>query len=433
MLETPDGELAFDGAGPAVVGVFARLCERGMTAAACAEEVLAGEGMSGLLRFEYFLLLLFERGLISWSLDHPAVSLTPENALFRPEENVFSGPLCLSRFAYCRPEQGNLVWRNPLVPASLAFHDAASAALPGEFARPRSADEAPKGYTAEEWTAFIGLARNAGILVDPSEEEDPHARTWEAHDLIFHNQARESRRGDSGGTFRFKGVFPAPPAEKPPVSPIRDPIPLARPDLAVAEYRDPPFPRVMEERKTVRRYGAEPISLDDLAHLLYRSARSRCHIEQPHQDLLDRPYPGGGAIYELEVYVAAKRVVGLAPGFYHYDAMEHRLCLLAEPNGSLQALLQHFRDATGIPEIQCGLVISSRMSRLAWKYQRIAYSITLKNAGVLLQTLYLNAHALDLAPCGVGSGNPDLFADLTGLNPFEETSVAEFLVGSMPP
>ena len=60
----------------------------------------------------------------------------------------------------------------------------------------------------------------------------------------------------------------------------------------------------------------------------------------------------------------------------------------------------------------------------------MAYNVMLKNVGVLYQTLYLVATAMDLAPCALGGGDSDLFARAVGLDYFAETSVGEFLLGS---
>ncbi len=76
------------------------------------------------------------------------------------------------------------------------------------------------------------------------------------------------------------------------------------------------------------------------------------------------------------------------------------------------------------------IIIAARFQRLSWKYNSIAYSLILKDAGALLQTMYLTAIAMELAPCTIGCGNSDIFAKAAGLNYYEETSVCEFLLGS---
>jgi SagB-type dehydrogenase family enzyme len=88
--------------------------------------------------------------------------------------------------------------------------------------------------------------------------------------------------------------------------------------------------------------------------------------------------------------------------------------------------------STTIPrdKLQVLIVIAARFQRIAWKYASIAYSIILKDVGVLYQTMYLNATAMGLAPCGVGCGDADLFARAAGTDYYAETSVGEFLLGS---
>jgi len=60
----------------------------------------------------------------------------------------------------------------------------------------------------------------------------------------------------------------------------------------------------------------------------------------------------------------------------------------------------------------------------------VAYSVILKDVGVLQQTMYMAATAMGVAPCGVGFGNADLFAQVIGSDYYTETSVGEFLLGS---
>lgn len=60
----------------------------------------------------------------------------------------------------------------------------------------------------------------------------------------------------------------------------------------------------------------------------------------------------------------------------------------------------------------------------------MAYATTLKNVGVLYQTMYLVATAMGLAPCALGGGDSDRFAAAVGSDYYTETSVGEFLLGS---
>jgi SagB-type dehydrogenase family enzyme len=78
------------------------------------------------------------------------------------------------------------------------------------------------------------------------------------------------------------------------------------------------------------------------------------------------------------------------------------------------------------------ITLASRFTRVSWKYEAIAYSLTLKNAGVLYEAMYLAATAMQLAGCGLGSGDSSLFSQVTGLDPLIESSVGEFMLGAPP-
>ena len=62
----------------------------------------------------------------------------------------------------------------------------------------------------------------------------------------------------------------------------------------------------------------------------------------------------------------------------------------------------------------------------------MAYAASLKNAGVLMQTLYLVATAMGLAGCALGGGDSDLFAAAAGTDYFAEPAVGEFMLGTLP-
>lgn len=76
------------------------------------------------------------------------------------------------------------------------------------------------------------------------------------------------------------------------------------------------------------------------------------------------------------------------------------------------------------------VTIASRFQRVAWKYAGMAYATQLKNAGVLIQTMYLVATAMGLAPCALGLGNAERFCRLTGTDHLHEGSIAEFMIGT---
>ena len=54
----------------------------------------------------------------------------------------------------------------------------------------------------------------------------------------------------------------------------------------------------------------------------------------------------------------------------------------------------------------------------------------LQKARALYQTLYLVATDMGLAPCAMGGGDSELFAEASGLDSLVEAAVGEFALGT---
>jgi oxazoline/thiazoline dehydrogenase len=193
----------------------------------------------------------------------------------------------------------------------------------------------------------------------------------------------------------------------------------------------------MEERRSLRRYGQRDITLGQVSEFLYRTSRVRIIIPaqgpgtvRPYESTR-RPYPSGGAAYDLELYLTFRRCEGIALGMYHYEAAEHALSLVCSQPALINAMLEKARRSSAQPEApQVLITFASRFNRLCWKYRAISYSTTLKNVGVLYETMYLAATAMGLAPCALGGGDSAVFSRATGLDPLVESSVGEFMLGT---
>src|SRR6201984_1734206 len=83
--------------------------------------------------------------------------------------------------------------------------------------------------------------------------------------------------------------------------------------------------------------------------------------------------------------------------------------------------------STAAPQIL--VTIAARFGRVSWKYSSIAYSLILKDVGVLTQTFYLMATDMGLGGCAIGSLNIDLFARISGIDFYVEGPVGQFAIG----
>jgi len=129
-------------------------------------------------------------------------------------------------------------------------------------------------------------------------------------------------------------------------------------------------------------------------------------------------------------YLTVANCQGLARGFYHYDADRHALVPISAHAQELEAQLaaaEFAMGAAGAPQIL--ITIAARFGRVSWKYSALAYSLILKDVGVLMQTLYLMATDMGLGGCAIGTNNIDLFAKITGLEFHVEGPVGKFALG----
>jgi len=256
---------------------------------------------------------------------------------------------------------------------------------------------------------------------------------WDFHDLLFHSRSRMGRHDNEvGGTYRFLSRIPPQPAIK--QAGRSSVIPLFRPDMDRLCLADPPLAAVMEKRTSIREYGEHPITAAQLGEFLYRCARVKgVYSCGETGEFTRRPYPGAGASYELELYLTIEQCAGLAPGFYWYDPLNHALSLIREANQNTEQLLFDANQSMGGSERpQVLITLAARFQRVSWKYQSLAYSLILKDVGVMYAMMYLVATAMNLAPCALGAGDSDLFLKVSGTDYLQETSVGEFMLGSRP-
>jgi SagB-type dehydrogenase family enzyme len=261
---------------------------------------------------------------------------------------------------------------------------------------------------------------------------------WDFHDLLFHARCTEGRHANPLG-----GVYPYATSIAP-LPAVRPPWVGTKIDLAKLPIKDTESVRsaakILRERRSVRNFeDRTPISLAELSQFLDGTAR----VQSEWTTAFDadeggglsiaytrRPYPSGGSSYPLELYLAVNKCEGLDRGFYFYDAGEHTLAPIDVRARELDALLKSAAFAmgeSGVPQIL--ITIAARFGRVSWKYSSIAYSLILKDVGVLTQTFYLMTTAMGLGGCAIGSINIDLFARMTGIDFYVEGPVGQFAIG----
>lgn len=422
------------------------LVQGGQSAEHLIERATAAEPRSDTSSLYFLLSSLENKGFLNYTVaveGQLLATLEPISPTFSFAGVENPGALRLSRFACLRRDGDVMMVESPLGHARLVLYDTRLCALLALLSAPHNLNDlaaALPAFAPPLLDATVALLVNAGVVFScdgeggVTEETDAALRQWEFHDLFFHTRSRAGRHEyPLGGTYRFKGELPHVPALKPPMS--EDRIALYHPAL---DTGGPNFFEVLEARRSRRERGKTLMTLDQLGEFLWRSARVQTHIPADPNipgsyELTLRPYPSGGAMHELELYLTVTRCAGLEPGLYHYDPMVHELERLAELGKKQQLMVQTAMNSSGLKQPPDVLItLAARFGRVAWKYEGVAYALTQKNVGALYQQMYLVATALGLAPCALGAGNSDTFAQATSMDYFAETSVGDFMLSSAP-
>ncbi|MGB8738321.1 MAG: SagB family peptide dehydrogenase [Rhodomicrobium sp.] len=393
---------------------------------------------------------LAAQGLVEYRIGRPQngaddlIVIEPQVPGYWPQTPKLDedGTFVLSRFAYLRRRDKEMVLESPRAGALFRICDPKLVSFVAMLSTPHRLGELRRedDFPGEEFLALLLDCQILFTIETPGEsnlrliEGDQDLALWDFHDFLFHTRSTEGRHANPlGGTYPHRGLIP-------PLPEMRPPWPGEKIDLCTFPAPRPeamPVAKLLRERHSTRNFNdRQPITLPELSQFLDGAARAL-----PRPDSAagsgDRgpsgpvpPYPSAGASYELEPYLAVNICEGLPRGFYHYDARAHGLVPVKFPANELKALLERssqMMGASAAPQVL--MMIAARFGRISWKYSSVAYSLVLKDVGVLTQTLYLMAAGMGLGACAIGIANIEQFAKLTGIECHVEGPVGQFALG----
>jgi SagB-type dehydrogenase family enzyme len=180
----------------------------------------------------------------------------------------------------------------------------------------------------------------------------------------------------------------------------------------------------LNERKSVRRFRAEPIPLAQLSYLIWASTG----IQRTEQGYEFRTAPSAGALYPIETYIVANKVRDLEPGVYHYGIRNHELERVR--SGDLRRPIV----AAALGQEMCAeaaavFVWTAMFARARWKYAQRAYRYIYLDAGHVAENLALAAVSLGLGACQIGALFDDEVNKLLDVDGAEESVVYMSVVG----
>jgi SagB-type dehydrogenase family enzyme len=171
------------------------------------------------------------------------------------------------------------------------------------------------------------------------------------------------------------------------------------------------------KRRTRREFDAAGvIDLELLARLavlaIGRTAPAEPGSWSPPQG--HRAVPSAGATYSVDLHLVARRVAGVSPGVYRYDALAHALWpCRCDFDDAL--FVRATLDQTWLRPAAAVFALVGNLERIAPRYASRGYRYMLFEAGHVAQNLYLLGTAHGLCVQATGGFMDGVIAGLLGL------------------
>lgn len=165
--------------------------------------------------------------------------------------------------------------------------------------------------------------------------------------------------------------------------------------------------KALRERRSIRDYRSESLTLSEISQLLWAAQGITASG-------FYRAAPSAGALYPIEIYVIAGVVEGLAEGIYRYSPKKHLLNL--ERDGDCRrdlckaALMQDC-----IRYAPCSIVIAAVYERTTGKYGDRGIRYVHMEVGHVAENISLQAVSLNIGTVIIGAFSDDQVKRAIGL------------------
>jgi SagB-type dehydrogenase family enzyme len=184
----------------------------------------------------------------------------------------------------------------------------------------------------------------------------------------------------------------------------------------------------LAHRESHRRFSKSPLSLAELAFLLWASQGVRKKL---HEAAVLRVVPSAGCRHPFETYLAVLRVEGLESGIYRYLPLEHSLVLVREVINLPAQLSAASHGQSFAGQAAVTFIWTAIPSRTEWRYAEASYKVIALDAGHVCQNLYLACEAIGAGTCAIAAYNQELVDNLVGVDGEDEFGIYLAPVGKV--
>lgn len=169
----------------------------------------------------------------------------------------------------------------------------------------------------------------------------------------------------------------------------------------------------IENRKTVRSYQNQAVTLDEVSYLLWLTQGVRRVSTRP---VTLRNVPAAGARHAFETFLLINRVEEQPAGLYRYAALEHSLLELDLSPGVTDRVTHACLNQQQVSASAVTFIWVAVLERMYWRYTERGYRYLFLDAGHVCQNLYLAAETLGCGVCAIAAFDDDLLNAALGVD-----------------
>ena len=215
--------------------------------------------------------------------------------------------------------------------------------------------------------------------------------------------------------------LPQPPLETP-AKPNETVVEL--PDANQIKLNEINFLDLVNQRKSVRQYTDESLTLQELSYLLWctqgvketHTRKTSAQAREWNLDITLRTVPSAGLRNPLDTYLVVNRVDGLDSGLYRFLALEHKLVQIDTDSEWGERLADACLKQRFVGQGAVVFVWVCNPYRSEYSYGNRGYRYIFLDSGHVCQNLYLASEAIGCGACAVGAYDDDKINDLFGLD-----------------
>ncbi len=178
---------------------------------------------------------------------------------------------------------------------------------------------------------------------------------------------------------------------------------FALPAVGKLDFGKLSLQEAITQRRSLRKYSEEPLSLEELSFLLYCSSWARDFRSNERMEITLRNVPSAGSRHPLETFLDVRRVSGLKSGLYYYHPIKHCLILIDESPEIHDRIFEACFRQEMIKTAAVNFFFTAVPYRTAWRYGQRGYRYLYLDAGHVGQNLHLAAEGIGGGACMIGA------------------------------